>query len=298
LRPDRFDSPRWAVIGWAGSRLPAGGGGVGIPQSDVNGVKLYYWAQGDGEALVMIPGLGAGHTSWFRQLPAFKKLFKVIVYDPRSIGRSDRPKQPYSFKVLADDVVGLMDHLGVKRAHILGQSLGGVVAQEVAMDYPDRVIRLVLVSSTLAGADANPTNPKLMEALGYAEGTTEVDFSKLDTRKTMNAVIAMSFSKLLYRKAMQFLSWLFVKPEMFDGLSDQLRAISGHSTVDRLHLIKARTLVITGAEDQIVPPRASEVLAAKIPDAKLVMVEGGSHGFNVEMASRLNREILDFLRAA
>jgi len=269
-----------------------------MPQANVNGVKLYYKTHGQGEAMVLIPGMGAGHTSWFRQLPAFKEHFRVITFDPRSIGRSERPELPYEFKALVDDVVGLMDHLGIERAHVLGQSLGGLVAQEVAIDYPDRVLKLVLVSSTVAGGDANPINPALMEALGYTEGTTEVDFSKLDTRRTMNTLIGMSFNKLLYRKAMQLLSRFFVKPEMFDGLSDHLRAISGHSTADRPHLIKARTLVTTGAEDRIVFPWASEMLAARIPNAKLVMVKGASHGFNVEMASRLNREIVDFLRAA
>lgn len=269
-----------------------------MPQANINGIRLFYKVQGKGEALVLIPGLGAGHTAWFRQLHAFKKHYKVITFDPRSIGRSDRPKQPYGFKALADDVVGLMDHLAVSRAHVLGQSLGGLVAQEVAIDYPDRVLKLVLVSSTVAGGDTSPPNPALMKALGYAEGTTEIDFSKVDTRKTMNAVIGMSFNKMLYRKAMQFLSRFFVKPEMFDGLSDQLRAISGHNTVNRLHLIKAQTMVITGAEDRIVSPHSSEVLADKILNAKLIMVKDGSHGFNVEMTSRFNREVLDFLRAA
>jgi pimeloyl-ACP methyl ester carboxylesterase len=295
---DGFDSHCLAVIGFARDGLLTAGGGAEMPQANANGISLFYKVQGKGEALVLIPGLGAGHTAWFRQLHAFKKQHKVITFDPRSIGRSDRPKQLYGFKALADDVVGLMDHLAIKRAHILGQSLGGLVAQEVAIDYPDRVLKLVLVSSTVAGGDTNPTNPALMEALGYAEGTTEIDFSKVDTRKTMNAVIGMSFNKRLYRKAMQFLSRFFVKPEMFDGLSDQLRAISGHNTVDRLHLIKAQTLVITGAEDRIVSPHSSEVLADKIPNAKLIMVKDGSHGFNVEMTSRFNREVLDFLRAA
>jgi len=269
-----------------------------MPYATVSGIRLYYKAHGQGEALVLVPGLGAGHTSWFRQLSAFKKRFKVITFDPRSIGRSDRPKQPYAFKALADDVVAVMDQLGISRAHVLGQSLGGLVAQEVAIDYPDHVSKLVLASSTVVGEDTNPTNPALMAALGHVEGTTDIDFSGMDTRKTMNAVIGMSFNKPLYRRAMQLLSRFFVKPEMFDGLSDQLKAVSGHDTVDRLHLIRAQTLVITGAEDQVVLPRSSEVLAARIPNARLVMVKGGSHGFNVEMASRFNREVLEFLRAA
>jgi len=268
-----------------------------MPQANVNGVRLYYKAQGHGEALIMIPGMGAGHTTWFRQLPALKTHFKVVTFDPRSIGRSDRPEHPYGFRALADDVVGLMDYLGIRRAHVLGQSLGGVVAQEVAMDYPDRVIKLMLVSSTVAGGDASLTNPALIEQFGHREGATEVDLSKVNTRKTMSVLIGLSFDKWAYRTAMQGLSRFFVKPEMFDGLSDQLRAIAGHSTVDRLHLIKAPTLVITGAEDRIVSPRASEMLAAGIHNAKLVMIKGGSHGFNVEMASRLNREVVDFLTA-
>ena len=269
-----------------------------MPQANVNGVRLYYKAQGQGEALVMIPGMGAGHTSWFRQLPAFKKHFKVVTFDPRSIGRSERPEQPYGFKALADDVVGLMDHLGIRRAHVFGQSLGGVVAQEVAMDYPDRVLKLIVVSSIFASGDASLANPTLIEQLGVKGATAEDDFSKVNARKTMSVLIGLSFDKWAYRTAMQFLSRFFVKPEMFDGLSDQLRAIAGHSNVDRLHLIKAQTLVITGAEDRIVSPRASDMLAGKIPNAKLVTVKGGSHGFNVEMTARFNREVLEFLQAA
>ncbi|MDM8001155.1 MAG: alpha/beta hydrolase [Dehalococcoidia bacterium] len=268
-----------------------------MPQASVNGVVLFYKTYGKGEAIVMIPGLGAGHTSWFRQIPVFKKRFRVVTFDPRGIGRSERLQKGYAFRVLADDVIGLMDHLSIQKAHVLGQSLGGLVAQEVAIDYPERVLKLMLVSSAIAGGDVNPTNPELMEALGYDGGATQVNFCKLDTRKTMHAVIGMSFDRLLYRKAMQFLSRFFVKEEMFDGLSDQLKAIAGHNTIDRVHQIKAQTLVITGAKDRIVSPDGSRALAARIPNAKLVMVEGGSHGFNVEMAARFNREVLGFLGA-
>lgn len=268
-----------------------------MPLADVNGIQLYYQAHGQGQALILMPGLGAGHTAWFRQLPAFRKHFRVVTFDPRSIGRSDRPEQPYGFRALADDVVGLMDHLSVGKAHILGQSLGGIVAQEVAVDYPDRVMKLVLVGSGIVGGDDNFISPALMETMGIRAVGQQIDFSKLNTSKTMSVLIGLSFDKWAYRTAMRFLSRFFVKREMFDGLSDQIRAMSGHNTVDRLHLIKAQTLVITGAEDRIVSPRASEVLAAKIPNARLVMVKGGSHGFNVEMTSRFNREVLDFLKA-
>jgi len=266
-----------------------------MPTVKVGDINMYYEVHGQGEAIILIPGLGAGRTSWFRQLRAFKKHYKVITFDPRSIGKSSRPKELYSFRALADDVVGLMDHLAIKKADVLGQSMGGLVAQELAIDYPDRVLKLVLVSSSLAGGPTIPTNPALAEAMGYAEGATEIDFSKVDTRKTMKVVIGMSFNKSLYRIAMQFMSRFFVKLEEIDGMWDQLRAVFGHNTFDRLHLIKARTLVIAGAEDRIVPPHTSEVLAGKIPNARLIMVKGGSHVLTVEMTSRFNREVLDFL---
>jgi 3-oxoadipate enol-lactonase len=267
-----------------------------MPTVKVGDINMYYEVHGQGEALILIPGAGAnGRTSWFRQLSAFKKHYRVVTFDPRSVGKSSRPKEPYRFRSLADDVVGLMDHLAIKKANVLGQSMGGLVAQELTIDYPDRVLKLVLVSSSLAGGPTIPTNPALAEAMGYAEGASEIDFSKVDTRKTMKVVIGMSFNKSLYRIAMQFMSRFFVKLEELDGMWDQLRAISGHNTFDRLHLIKAPTLVIAGAGDRIVPPHTSEVLAGNIPNARLIMVKDGSHVLTVEMTSRFNHEVLDFL---
>mgnify|MGYP001765977217 CR=1 FL=1 len=264
--------------------------------AELNGIRLYYQAHGQGEALVLIPGIGADHTAWVPQVLAFRKRYRVVIFDPRGIGRTSRPGGPYPFRVLADDVAGLLDHLGIERANVLGQSLGGVVAQGVAIDYPGRVHRLVLVS-TLALGDAEGFDPALAAILGAADGAASSDLSAVDTRKTMNALIALSFKRWPYRTAMQLLSRLFLRREMFDGLSDQAAASAGHTTIDRLHLIQAPTLVVTGTADRIIRPQASERLAAGIPGAKLVMVRDGSHAFNVEMASRFNREVLDFLQA-
>ncbi len=267
-----------------------------MPCAEINGTRLYYQDHGQGEALVLVPGMGADHISWLRQLPAFRRHYRVIIYDPRGLGRSSRPREPYAFKALADDVIGLMDHLGVEKAHVLGQSLGGVVAQEIAIDYPGRVLKLVLVS-TLAGGDDEGLEPGLPETLSLAEAGAQAGVSGAETRKTMNALIDLSFNRWTYRKGLQLMCRLFVKQDMFAGQPDQERALAGHSTIDRLQLIRARTLVITGTSDRIIRPQASERLAAGIPDARLVMVKGGSHGFNMEMTARFNREILDFLRA-
>ncbi len=251
--------------------------------------------RGQGEALVLVPGMGADHNSWLRQLPAFSRHYRVVTYDPRGLGRSSGTTEPYPFRALADDVAALMDSLGIDKAHVLGQSLGGLVAQEVAISHPGRVLKLVLVS-TLAGGDEAGLDPALDEALGAGRAAAGPGASGAGARNTMDALIASSFNRWTYRTALQLLCRLFVGEKMLAGLPDQEGAAAECHTIDRLHLIQAPTLVITGTDDHVIRPCASELLAARIPGAKLVMVRGGSHGFNLEMASRFNREVLGFLR--
>ncbi len=273
-----------------------------MPYAELNGTRLYYRVQGQGPSLVLIPGMGAGHASFFRQVPVFRKQFRVITYDPRGIGRSSRTGQPYAFRALADDVAGLLDHLGIDRAHVLGQSLGGIVAQELAIGHPSRVDRLILVS-TLAAGDAEGTNPALIATFGPAQGAAvpgtagagHSGASGMDPQRTISTLMELLFNRWAYRTALKLTSRLFLRPEMFRGLPDQVAAIAAHTTIDRLHLVQARTLVITGDDDHIIWPQASELLANAISGAKLVVVKGGSHGFNLEMAGRFHREVLGFL---
>lgn len=268
-----------------------------MPKANVNGIGLYYEIHGRGEPLILTAGMGADHRSWFPQTRAFKRHFRVITYDGRGIGKSDRPPGLYTFETLAADVVGLLDHLSLERAHILGESLGGIVAQEVAISYPRRVKRLVLANTSVGrGGDMRP-HPALMKAYGGPEDTTEATFdpARVDVGKAMRIMISLSFNRRLYRLAMMLMATLYVRPSQFKGMAEQIQAISTHSTLDRLHLIQSPTLVITGTGDRIVPPAQSDLLASRIPNARLVKVQGGSHALHVEMRRRFNREVLDFL---
>lgn len=268
-----------------------------MPKATVNGIGLYYEIHGRGEPLILTAGMGGDHRSWFPQMRDFARHFTVITFDGRGIGKTDRPSGLYSFGTLAADVIGLLDHLSLDRAHILGESLGGIVAQEVAIGYPQRVRKLILANTSVGrGADMQ-VHPALMKAYGGPEGATEATFdpSKVNVGKAMRAMIALSFNSRIYRLGMMLMATLYVKPSAFKGMAEQIQAISAHSTLDRLQLIQSPTLVITGTGDRIVPPAMSDILVGRIPNARLIKVEGGSHALHVEMKRRFNREVLDFL---
>jgi pimeloyl-ACP methyl ester carboxylesterase len=258
-----------------------------MPKATVNGIKLYYQVHGHGDPLVLIQGFGGGHEGWFFQARVFKKVFKVIIFDNRGIARTDRSPEPYTIETMADDTIGLMDHLGIEKAHILGMSLGGVVAQEMAIKYPARVKKLILVCTLAEQAGIPEAIPEFSKALG--------DRRSADVYELMDTIVSLAFNKRRYRMITVPMWRRQVKRLGVDGYLDQMEALSGHSTLDRLHLIEAPTLVMTGTEDRIVPPRSSDEIAERIPNAELLKVDGGSHAFFLEKRRRFNREILDFL---
>ena len=267
-----------------------------MPRARVNDIDLYYQVHGQGHPLLLIQGFGGGHEGWFFQTRAFKKHYQVIVFDNRGIGRTDRSPAPYTIKTMADDAIGLLNHLGIDSAHVLGMSLGGMVAQEVAISYPERVRKLVLVCTSPGEGEITDIDPEMLKAIGIKEGSSQPDLRSVDFHKTVSAIVSLAFNKRLYRMVLVPLSKYHLKRVGVEGHLEQMEAVVGHSTLDRLHLIEAPTLVITGTEDRIVLPRSSEEIASRIPNARLVKVEGGSHAFFMEMRGRFNREILDFLR--
>ena len=248
-----------------------------MPKAKVNGIDLYYQVHGQGEPLVMVQGFGGGHEGWFFQTRTFKQHFRVVVFE---------------------DTVGLMDALGIEKANVLGMSLGGIVAQEVAISFPERVGKLVLVCTHTGEGDVKDVHPDMLKAIGMEEGSEEPDLSQVDMTETMGTIVALAFSKRLYRMVLVPLAKYQMKRVGVAAYREQMEAVVGHTTAERLGRVQAETLVITGSEDRIVSPKSSEDIAGRIADAKLVTVEGGSHAFNIEMRGRFNREVLGFLRGA
>jgi pimeloyl-ACP methyl ester carboxylesterase len=267
-----------------------------MPKATVNGINIDYRVEGQGEPLIMIAGFSSEKNGWWFQTKAFKKYYRIITFDNRGVGKSDKPTGPYTVKRMADDAIGLMDHLGIEKAHVLGISMGGMIAQELAINHPERVDKLVLVS-TLARRDE--ISGFTSEASKRLETFLRSIPNEVEIRRGVDTTIDLTLNKRFYRILVKPLWKSMIRlsdTSVLDGLIGQLDAILAHDTADRLSLIKAPTLVITGTDDRVVKPISSEVIANLVPKAKLIKVVGGSHGVSLEMSREFNMGVLDFLR--
>jgi pimeloyl-ACP methyl ester carboxylesterase len=267
-----------------------------VPKASINGINIDYKVEGNGDPLVLIMGFTGTRLAWIFQRPAFRKYFKVITFDNRGAGRSDRPDGPYSMKMMMDDTVGLMDHLGIEKAHILGISMGGMIAQEIAINYPERVMKLVLGCTFAYRNGDSGHSSEYMKYLGLHDESPDDELRNVDMRRLLGTVFSLGFNSGPFRMFIYPLSKVYARLHEIGGVRAQFEAILGHHTLDRLHMIKAPTLVISGTEDRLMKSESSEVLASRIPNARLVKIEGGSHAVFIGKRGRFNREVLDFLR--
>lgn len=265
-----------------------------MPFARVNGVNLYYEEHGAGEPMLLIMGFGGNTHGWVGQIPELSRHFHVIAFDNRGAGQSDKPEGPYSMEVFADDAAGLMTYLGVQSAHVVGVSMGGMIAQHLALRYPERVRTLVLACTTPGGALAASPSPEVLAA--FQAGGQEPDPRKAAELGFMymytDEFIAGNRERLLERAE----SLAHLRPPEV-GLRGHLQAVMGHDTLGRLHEIRVPTLVITGDADPLVPPQNSRLIAERIPGARLVEFPGLKHGFFLEAADRVNRTIVEFVRS-
>ena len=268
-----------------------------MPKAYVNGININYKVQGQGEPLVLIMGYSGDKTGWMFQTRAFKRHFRVVTFDNRGVGKSDKPTGAYSMRMMADDTVGLMEHLGIERAHILGVSMGGMIAQELAINYPERVNKIILGCTAPGRSESSGISPEFPRALGLSNNYTDDEVRGLPVSKVVDSLLSSAFNKCIYRTLLIALAKIQVRLIGKTGLVGQLEAVLGHDTFDRLPAIQAPTLVMMGTGDRIIMPSSSEVLANGIPGARLVKFEGGSHAFFIEMRGEFNKVVLDFLMA-
>ena len=253
-----------------------------------------HWVQaGAGEPLVLIMGFGGDHTAWAFQMPALAERYRVIAFDNRGVGQTDQPDAPYSIAQMAADTVGLMDALGVERAHVLGVSMGGMIAQEVTLRHPARV-RTLQLHCTYARPDAYTR-----ELLG----TWRVERETLPREAFVRASFFWLFGRRTYEerpdlvKAIEATALAQPYPQSLVGWLRQAEACVSHDALDRLKDIACPTLVSVADEDILVPPQCSREIAARIPGATLRIVAGAGHVYFWERADLFNAMCLEFLAA-
>ncbi len=258
---------------------------------EVGDIKMYCVEAGAGEPLVLVMGLGGDHTAWGFQVPVLAERYRVIAFDNRGAGQTDQPDLPYTTRGMAEDTVGLMDALGIPRAHVCGVSLGGMIAQELALNHPDRVLSLQLHCSL-----ARP------DAYLLALSRTWLEMRAALSREAFTRAMSLwLFAPATFATRPGFVEDVVQNvlanpyPPTQVGFARQTVAVAGHDTLDRLDRIRCPTLVTVGTEDILVPPRFSRVLGDRIPRAELRMLEGGGHGYFIEMAPAFNAVVLDFL---
>jgi pimeloyl-ACP methyl ester carboxylesterase len=257
-----------------------------MPVALCNGINIDYRVEGRGDPLVLIMGFTGGRNLWMFQVPAFKKHYQVVTFDNRGVGKSDKPRGPYSARMMAEDTIALMDHVGIKKAHVLGFSMGGMIAQELAINYPERVAKLVL-AATYACSDDGPNGgtPELVEAQKLPIKDYAIRLANL---------VSVSPLRLVFG-TLQKLQLRFMDDSGCTGLSGQKEACLDYDAADRLRSIQSSTLVMVGTGDRVLKPSSSEMLAERIPGAKLIRFENGSHMLCTDFIRRFNAEVLDFL---
>jgi 3-oxoadipate enol-lactonase len=250
-------------------------------------VKIAWDERGDGAPLLLIQGLGYGRWSWAPIVPALAERYRVLWFDNRGIGDSDKPEGPYSAKLMAGDALQVLDEAGIERAHVLGASLGGMIAQEVAAGTPARVERLVLCCTTPGGAATVPM-PEVTVRL-FAEAATLPPEVAL-RRFVENALAADASAQLIH----ELFELRVANPPDPLGWQAQAAAGLGFGGVDGP--VAAPTLIVTGAEDNVVDPRNSDVLAERIRGAEVHRIENAGHLFFWEQPDEFVRIVSEFLQ--
>jgi pimeloyl-ACP methyl ester carboxylesterase len=262
-----------------------------MPTIAANGISLHYIAAGRGAPVVLLAGYAGDHLSWGLQFPAFRARHHVIALDNRGCGRSDTPDVPYTTALMAADVIALLDHLGIEAAHVVGLSLGGMIAQEVALEHPARVLSLQL-HSTAGRSD---------RYLRVLLDTWRLVRAQLGREMVQQSMALWLFGRRTFADRPELIDMLMRQATAYPyapteaGFARQGEAVTTHDALDRLGSLSCPTLITSGEDDALLPPRFGRELAEKIPHAELHIVRDAGHMWCWEKPEEFNALSLDFI---
>jgi 3-oxoadipate enol-lactonase len=261
--------------------------------AEVNGQRLYYEVHGDGEPLLCVAGLACDTLVWIPQVQAFAAAHRTVIFDNRDVGQTSMAEGGYEIADLAADALALADELELDSFHLLGVSMGGAIAQEIALAAPERVRTLTLA---VTFHDSSAYTRRLAEV--WAARVRQIS-----REQHIDELMLLNQSEAFYENAemVEFLRTAILNnphPQPPEAFARQLAACSRHDTVDRLGSLTMPTHVIGGEYDILVPVWKSRAIASLIPGSKLTVLPSAPHGLSLERAEEFNAAVLKFIRQA
>lgn len=261
-----------------------------MPTTEANGQTIYYEVHGEGEPLLCVMGLAADTLAWTLQVPAFSERHRTVVFDNRDVGQSSQAEGDYEITDMARDALALADELELDSFHLLGVSMGGAIAQELALAAPERVRTLTLAVTFAAGGRWART----------LSGVWGARVQRMSREERVDELMLLTLSETFFEnpEGVTFLRDLMLQnphPQPPEAFARQLDASSRHDARDRLGELSMPTHVMGAEHDILVPVWKSREVAALIPEAKLTVLDACPHGLNVERAEEFNRAVLDFI---
>ena len=255
-----------------------------------NGVRIYWDQLGSGPPVLLIMGLSFTHEMWFRITPALLRAgYRAIVFDNRGMGRSDTPSGPYTMCEMAWDAVSVLDAAGVESAHVIGASMGGMIAQELAIRYPARVKSLLLGSTSYSGLFGSWPKWRYLPRMYWSSSPMERE----------RAMRRMLYADTTPDNRVE--EDLHIRAECswsYRGFWNQLAGILMWSSFRKLPQIKAPTAVIHGDQDRLIPPRNGRVVASRIPGARFHLVKNAGHILTTDQTEECCELMLAFLQSS
>ena len=248
-----------------------------MPLANNGGVQIHYESSGRGPAVLLIMGLAMAATGWWRTVPVLSKSFRVLAFDNRGIGSSDSAGS-YSLRELAEDAVAVLEAAGEESAHVYGISLGGMIAQELALRHPERARSLVLGATTVGGPSAPPADRATLDFFRRA--------ASIDAEEAIWASVPYTYAKFRRPEDVarigEDLARRLANPVDRSVYARQVGAGIGHDTSFRLDAIAVPTLVVHGEEDRVVPVKNARILAEAIPHGELKIWPGAGHLYTTD----------------
>ena len=267
-----------------------------MPIVKAGAVNLSYDTFGAGEPLLLIMGFGAPGIAWMPVLPMLSR-FKCIYFDNRGTGNSEKPAGPYTVPDMADDAAGLLDALGIESAMVYGISMGGMIAQELALRHPGKVSKMVLGCTTTGGPEAIPPEEETIASLLSA-----MKLMSTDPERAIDILLPVVHPPDFVAahpevKQMALMGAAMIPPTPPEVIDRTLEGIGQFNSYDRLSQVKCPVLIVHGERDILIKPANAELLKSRLPQAEVFMIPNAGHNFFAENSMGIHQRIGEFLKA-